>query len=63
MLAKLEPLRMAQRSKYFSIKCHWFREHVKIISIGLNKIDTKDQLLDTLTKGLLSITFQKLIKC
>jgi hypothetical protein len=51
-LAKLEPPRMTPRSKHYSLKYHWFREYVKEEDIKLNKIDTKFQLADLLTKSL-----------
>ena len=51
-LAKLEPPRMTPRSKHYSIKYHWFREFINSDSIVLNKIDTKAQLADILTKSL-----------
>lgn len=51
-LARLEPPRMTQRSKHYSIKYHWFREFVKSDKITLNKIDTKVQLADLLTKSI-----------
>ena len=51
-LAKLEPPRMTPRSKHYSIKYHWFREFINSDRIVLNKIDTKAQLADILTKSL-----------
>ena len=52
ILAKLEPPRMTPRSKHYSIKYHWFRDFIKSDNIELNKIDTKVQLADILTKSL-----------
>ena len=43
---------MTLRSKYYALKYHWFRFKVKELDIDLNKIGTKDQLADILTKGL-----------
>ena len=60
ILAKLEPPRMTLRSKHYALKYHWFRYKVKELSIGLNKIGTKEQLADILTKGLPKVDFQRL---
>ena len=51
-LARLEPPRMTPRSKHYSLKYHWFREYIKLEGIKLNKIDTKSQFADLLTKSL-----------
>ena len=51
-LARLEPPRMTPRSKHYSLKYHWFREYIRTENIQLNKIDTKSQLADLLTKSL-----------
>ena len=58
---RVEPPRMTQRSKHYSIKYHRFREQVRTSQppISLSKIDTKDQLADILTKGLIRVTFRK----
>ena len=65
-LAKLEPPRMTPRSKHYSIKYHWFREFVQrgqeLGTVSLNKIDTKIQLADILTKSLPREQFCKLRK-
>ena len=60
LLAKLEPPRMTLRSKFYALKYHWFRYKVKELNIGLNKIGTKEQLADILTKGLPKVDFQRL---
>ena len=62
-LARLEPPRMTPRSKHYSIKYHWFREFVTRENISLNKIDTKLQLADILTKSLPKEQFSKLENC
>ena len=62
-LAKLEPPRYTPRSKHYALKYHWFREHVyNDDCISLNKIDTKMQLADLLTKSLSGDRFVELRK-
>jgi hypothetical protein len=61
-LARLEPPRMTPRSKHHSIKYHCFKEFVTKENISLNKIDTKLQLADILTKSLPKEQFSKLRK-
>jgi hypothetical protein len=62
-LAKLEPPRYTPRSKHYALKYHWFRELVyHDDSIRLNKIDTKEQLADILTKSLAGEHFKELRK-
>ena len=60
ILAKLEPPRMTLRSKHYALKYHWFRYKIKELDIGLNKIGTKQQLADILTKGLPKVDFQRI---
>ena len=62
ILAKLEPPRMTLRSKHYALKYHWFRFQIKDLAIGLNKIGTKEQLADILTKGLAKVDFERLRK-
>ena len=57
ILVKLEPPRIALRSKHYALKYHWFRYKVKELSIRLNKIGAKDQLTDILTKDLPKLDF------
>ena len=57
--------RITPQSKFFAVKYHFFREHVKTEAnpdgeIHIKKIDTKDQLADILTKGLVAAKFQPL---
>ena len=52
LLGQLEPRRMSPRSKHYAIKYYWFREQIKPRGIILQKIETKEQLGDILTKGL-----------
>ena len=44
--------RITPRTKHYNIKYHFFREQVKDGKIKLYKIDTKKQLADIFTKGL-----------
>ena len=61
-LAKLAPPRHMPRSKHYALKYHWFREFIHLDKIGLNKIDTKIQVADILTKSVLSVQFEELRK-
>jgi hypothetical protein len=54
--------RITPRTKHFSIKYHFFREHVKQGQVKLFKIDTKNQLADIFTKGLTKVLFEELRK-
>merc|ERR1711939_1288833 len=56
-LARLEPGRMTPRSKFYAIKYHWFREHLKPNEIEVEPIDTALQRADMFTKNLRSIRF------
>ena len=44
--------RLTSRSKHFSVKYHHFWESVKNGEINVEKIDTKEQNADYMTKGL-----------
>ena len=61
-LANMELPRMTPRSKQYSTKYHWFREHVKNGNIKVVGISTQDQLADVFTKGLVGETFCRLRK-
>jgi hypothetical protein len=50
------------RTKHYNIKYHFFREQVKNGNIKLFKIDTKKQLADIFTKGLVQALFEELRK-
>jgi hypothetical protein len=57
--------RITPQSKFFAVKLHFFKEHVKTEAnpegeIHIQKIDTKDQLADLMTKGLGPIIFKRL---
>jgi len=62
ILGKLEPRRMTPCSKHYTIKYHWFWEHIGPRNIQLVKINTEDQLGDLFTKGLSWIIFTRLQK-
>ncbi len=57
--------RITPQSKFFAVKLHFFKEHVKTEGnpngeIDIQKVDTKDQLADIMTKGLVEDKFQPL---
>ena len=54
--------RITPRTKHYNIKYHFFREQVKNGNIKLYKVDTKKQLADIFTKGLVQATFEELRK-
>ena len=49
---------MTSRSLHYAVKYHWFREHIIPEEIEFVKIETKNQLADILTKGLLTEQFK-----
>jgi hypothetical protein len=51
-LAKMEPGRMTPRSKHYDLKYHWFRTKLKPNKIEIQRVDTKLQKADFLTKAL-----------
>ena len=61
-LGKLELPRYTPRSKHYAIEYHWLREYVQSGEVVLNKIDTKYQLADLLTKSLSGENFVRLRK-
>ncbi len=61
-LGKLEPCHMTPCSKHYTIKYHWFREHIGPHNIELVEISSEDQLGDIFTKGLSRVTFSCLQK-
>jgi hypothetical protein len=61
-LGKLEPRQMTPGSKHYTIKYHWFWEHIGLRNIVLVKISSEDQLGDLFTKGLSGIKFYRLQK-
>ena len=50
------------RSKFFHLETIWFREEIARRGIKLVKVDTKEQLGDMFTKGLVQVTFEHLRK-
>ena len=57
--------RITPQSKFFAVKLHFFKEHVKTDDnpdgeIDIQKIDTNDQLADIMTKGLVEYKFKPL---
>jgi hypothetical protein len=61
-LALLEPGQHTARSKFYDVKVHWFRSHLKPNNIEVKKIDTKIQLADIFTKPLTCDVFAPLRK-
>ena len=54
--------KITPQSKFFAVKLHFFREHVKTESnpdgeIHIQKIETVNQLADIMTKGLVEAKF------
>ena len=57
--------KITPQSKFFAVKLHFFREHVKTDSnpdgkIHIQKIETVNQLADIMTKGLVEAKFVSL---
>ena len=48
------------RSKFFHLEYVWFREQIVTRGIKLVKVDTKEQLGDIFTKGLVKVAFDYL---
>ena len=61
-LANMEPGRVTPRSKFYAIKYHWFRSHLKPNKITVEKIATDQQRADIFTKGLTHGIFQNIHK-
>ena len=61
-LANMEPGRVTPRSKFYAIKYHWFRSHLKPNKITIEKIATDQQRADIFTKGLTHGIFQNIRK-
>ena len=58
-LSKLEPGRMTPRSKFYGIKYHWFRSHLKPESIEMHFVKSDLQRADFLTKSLGPTAFEQ----
>jgi len=57
--------RITPQSKFFAVKLHFFKEHVKTQDnpsgeVEIQKVDTNDQLADIFTKGLVPDKFEPL---
>ena len=57
--------RITPQSKFFAVKLHFFKEHVKTESnpegeVEIHKVDTHNQLADIMTKGLVEEKFKPL---
>ena len=61
-LANLDPGQNTPRSKFYDVKVHWFRSHLKPNSIFVKKIDTAVQLADINTKPLSKEQFENIRK-
>lgn len=59
-LANLEPGQHTARSKFYDVKVHWFRSHLKPNDIVVRKIDTAEQKADLFTKPLSREIFAKI---
>ena len=64
-LALVTMPRITPQSKFFAVKLHFFKEHVKTESnpngeIHIQKVATEDQLADIFTKGLVEDKFSPL---
>jgi hypothetical protein len=58
ILAKMEPGRMTPRLKHYGVKYHWFMTKLKPNKIEMDRIDTKLQRANFLTKSLRTKTFK-----
>lgn len=54
--------KMTPRSKHIALHYHFFREHVRDGSVGVQHVSTDLQIADMLTKGLSEIKFERLRK-
>ena len=61
-LANLEMPRMNPRSKHYAVKYHWFCTHLEPNGIVMERVNSKDNIADLLTKGLLGEKFKALRK-
>ena len=57
-LASSSMPKMTPRSKHIAVKYHWFREYLDKLNVEILSIDTKEQLADIFTKGLVQKEFQ-----
>ena len=59
-LANLDPGHQTPRSKFYDVKVHWFRSHLKPNNVEIKKIDTTVQVADLFTKPLVREVFERL---
>ncbi len=57
--------RITPQSKFFAVKYHFFREHVKTLenpdgAVHIQKIASKENIADLMTKGVVEATFEPL---
>ena len=50
--------KMMPRSKHIAAKYHWLREKLEELKIEILRVDTKEQLADIFTKGLVLRDFE-----
>ena len=62
ILSKTLPPQFTPRSKFYASKTIWFREEINKRGIKVLKIDTVEQMVDILIKGLPRATFEYLRK-
>ena len=60
ILANLDPGRSTSRTKFFAIKFHWFRSHLKPNHIEVRRIDSCMQKADILKKRLGKMKFKEI---
>ena len=60
ILENLEPGRSTSRTKFFAVKLHWFRSHLKPKHIEVKRIDSCQQKADLLTKRLGKLKFEQI---
>ena len=54
--------KMTPRSKHIALHYHFFHEHVREGSVGVEHVSTDLQIADMLTKGLVEAKFERLRK-
>jgi hypothetical protein len=59
-LANLDPGQHTPRSKFYDVKVHWFRSHLRPNNVVVRRIPTRDQLADMFTKDLVREIFERL---
>ena len=54
--------KLTPTSKFIAVKYHWFRQHVESGEINITKVESRNQLADIFTKGLLGGSFLNIRK-